>query len=202
MGYPALTRWQCARCFSTFEICNAYLVRPEPIVSPFKSRMDEHVCSQWINIIGWIGFLGRFGSITSQVCVFLAVHDYYLVLQRQKITFFFTKMVLVLLPESLLGWRIYKPLSEMGSISNSTDFVSVPNDEYVSLPTNTHLKSFFFPLQAAFFRFLCWIFPSAQICHKLKFCNIITPNNKPPNNKAGKKKKCNKKKNSDKIKLE
>ncbi len=46
----------------------------------------------------------------------------------------------------------------------------------------------FFSLQVAFFRFLCWIFPSAQIRHKLKLCNIITPNNKPPNNKPGKKK--------------
>lgn len=110
--------------------------------------------------------------------------------EAENYVFFSTKMVLVLLPESLLGWRIYKPRSEMVSISNSTDFVSVPNDEYVSLPTNTSsYEFFFFSLQAAFFRFLFCIFPSAQICHKLKFCNIITPNKKQTNNKAGKTKK-------------
>lgn len=90
MGYSALTCWQCARCFSTFEICNPYLVRPEPIVSPFQRRMDEHVCSQWINRIGWIVFLGRFDSNVTSLC-FLARHDYCLVLQRQKITLFPSK---------------------------------------------------------------------------------------------------------------
>lgn len=88
MGYPALTFWQRARCFSTFEICNPYLVRPEPIVSPFQSRMDEHVRSQWINKIGWIVFLGRFGSITSQVCLFWLGMTIVLFCRGRKLPFF------------------------------------------------------------------------------------------------------------------
>ncbi len=184
MGYPALTRWQCARCFSTFEICNPYLVWPKPIVSSFKSRRDDHVCSQWIHIIGWIGFLGRFGSITSQVCDFLAGHDYCVVLQRQIITFFFTPK-----------WWNHCLAGEFTNLSQKRSVFPIPltlfQCQTMSMLACIQIHIFlwgFFSLQVAFFRFLCWIFPSDQIRHKLKLCNIITPNNNPPNNKPGKKK--------------
>lgn len=143
MGYPALTRWQCAPCFNTFEICNPYLVRPEPIVSLFKSRMDEHGCSQWINTFGWIVFLGRFGSITSQdlFFFFLAGNDYCLVLQKQKIIFFFQqKWCWFSCQSQCLAGKIFKPLSETGSVF--TDFVPEPSNEYArlldNLPRNKH----------------------------------------------------------------
>lgn len=136
MGYSALACWQCAWCFSTFEICNPYLVRPEPIVSPFQSRMDEHVCSQWINRIGWIVFLGRFDSNVTSLC-FLARLDYCLVLQRQKITLFPSKWYWFSCQSQCLA-RESTNLSQNGSVS--TDFVPEPKDEYVSLlhnlPTN------------------------------------------------------------------
>lgn len=191
MGYPALTRWQCARCFSTFEICNPYLVRPEPIVSLFKSRMDEHVCSQWINIIGWIGFLGRFGSITSQVCVFLAGHDYCLVLQRQKIMFFFPPKWCWFSCQSHCLAGEFTNLAQKWSVFPIplTLFQCQMTSMLACLQIHLLTRFFFFSLQAAFFRFLFCIFPSAQICHKLKFCNILTPNKKQTNNKAGKTKK-------------
>ncbi len=97
--------------------------------------MNPH---NWLNRVSWEVWVY---NVTSLWFFWLGMTTV-LFCRGRKLHFFYTKMV-----ESLLGWRIYKPLSETFSISNSTDIVSVPNDEYVSLHTNTHLLMRFFSLQ-------------------------------------------------------